>query len=146
MFEVKKNDSLDAAQLAELFARCGWQEEDAERKLEWTLAASEEWVVCRFQGELIGFGRSCKLGPLRRVLFDVVVDPRFNGAVVKAEILRSLTQELSSFEEVSVFTGPLPQPARIIPDFERIEPRIRVPSAPSDAYLGAKTKEPGGSK
>jgi hypothetical protein len=145
MFEIEKNSSLDPVQLAGLFARCGWQEEEAEKKLEWMLAASAEWVVCRFDGELIGFGRSCRLGPLKRVLFDVVVDPRFNAVVVKAEILRSLTQEVSGFEEVSVFTGPSGSGTETGSGLGRLGWRMRLPSAPSDAYLGGRSKDPGGS-
>ncbi len=140
MFEVEKNGSLEVDQLAELFARCGWAEEEAGVKLEWALASSAEWVVCRYEGEVVGFGRSCRLGPLERVLFDVVVDPRFDVLRVKAEILRWLTQDVSGFEQVSVFApsaedvayGPRPEPP---PAF------LRIPVAPVDAYLGVKPKD-----
>ncbi len=145
MFEVEKNGSLEVDQLAELFARCGWADEEARVKLEWALASSVDWVVCRYEGEVVGFGRSCRLGPLERVLFDVVVDPRFDAVRVKAEILRWLTQDVNSFEQVSVFTnsaqdvafGPRPEPPSAF---------FRIPPAPVDAYLGAKQKHSGRSQ
>lgn len=146
MFEIEKNTPLDPAQLAELFARCGWQEEQAELKLSWVLACSTEWVACRFQGELIGFGRSCRLGPLERVLFDVVVDPRFNAVLVKAEILKSLTQDVGGLEQVSVFTGRGEFGSAQSPEAERGAARMRVPAAPADAYLGARNKDAGGAE
>ena len=61
MLELERNRPDRNRDLAEFFTRCGWQEPDAGVKLEWALAASEEWVVCKLNGELIGFGRSCRL-------------------------------------------------------------------------------------
>jgi len=104
MIEMERNSTVDPLALSEFFARCGWEEPDAAVKLEWALAASHEWVVCRLDGELIGFGRSCRLSPVRRVVFDLVVDPRFRGTGLRAEIARLLTENAGGYEEVTVFS------------------------------------------
>jgi hypothetical protein len=105
MLEFARNEPLDGRVLAELFARCGWEEEEAGVKLGWALAASAEWVVCKVDGELVGFGRSCRLGPVKRVVFDLMVDPRFDHPIVRVQILRMLSQSAGGLEEVSVFRG-----------------------------------------
>ncbi len=104
MIELERNSPVDTATLTEFFARCGWEEPDAAVKLEWALATSHEWVVCKVDGEMIGFGRVCRLSPVRRVVFDLVVDPRFKGTGLRAEIARLLTEGVGGFEEVSVFS------------------------------------------
>jgi len=122
MLEVEKNASIDAAALAEFFARCGWQQTGGAAKLEWALAASEEWVVARFEGQLVGFGRSCKLDALNRVVFDAMVDPRFAASGLRLEIVRLLTQSAGRLEKVSVFD----------------RWKVTIPLVPSsgDTYLG----------
>jgi GNAT superfamily N-acetyltransferase len=92
MLELERNSPLEAVALGEFFARCGWEESEAATKLEWVLAASDEWVVCRLEGQLIGFGRSCRLDGVERVVFDVLVDPRFRGSGLGHEIVRLLTE------------------------------------------------------
>lgn len=104
MLELERNSPVETEALTEFFSRCGWQEADASSKLEWALAASEEWVVCRLDGQLVGFGRSCRLGPVKRVVFDVVVDPRLRDTGLKGAILRLLTENTGRLEEVSVFS------------------------------------------
>jgi hypothetical protein len=104
MLEVVRNSPIEAEALTEFFARCGWRERDAAAKLEWALAASEEWVVCKLDGQLIGFGRSCRLDPVKRVVFDVVVDPRFEDSGFQSAIVRLLTENAGGLEEVSVFS------------------------------------------
>jgi hypothetical protein len=115
MLELERNTPIEAGALSEFFARCGWDEPDAAVKLEWALAASDEWVVCRLDGHLIGFGRSCRLGAVERVVFDVLVDPRFHETGLGHEILRLLSDRGHSPEAVSA---------------------LRVPLAPPEAYLG----------
>jgi hypothetical protein len=105
MLEFARNEPLDGGVLADLFARCGWEEAEAGVKLGWALAASAEWVVCKVDGQLVGFGRSCRLGPVKRVVFDLMVDPRFDHPVVRVQILRMLSQSAGGLEEVSVFRG-----------------------------------------
>jgi hypothetical protein len=144
MFEVERNTPVDGAQLAEFFGRCGWQEEEAGAKLEWALAASSEWVVCRLDGLLVGFGRTCRLGPASRVLFDVVVDPRFQSVGLRREIVRLLTQNVSSLEEVSVFRErPVGLPDRTVPAGGG-PVGVYAPPAPEGAYLGRRPKTEGG--
>jgi len=106
MLELERNSPIEAEALNEFFSRCGWQEADAASKLEWALAASDEWVVCRLDGQLVGFGRSCRLGPLRRVVFDVVVDPRLRDSGLKGAIVRLLTENTGGLEDVSIFSEP----------------------------------------
>jgi hypothetical protein len=105
MLEFARNEPIDIEVLEGLFARCGWEDDGAGTKLEWALAGSEEWVVCTLDGELIGFGRSSRLGPIKRVLFDVMVDPRFDHPALRAQIVRLLSQNAGSLEEVSVFVS-----------------------------------------
>src|SRR5512139_3901434 len=115
MLEFERNTSLDMNVLGEFFARCGWQETDAEAKLAWVLAASEEWVVCKLDSELIGFGRSCRLGPMNRVVFDVLVDSRFRASSLRHEIVRLLSEHAGGLEEVSVFTEQNAHPLGALP-------------------------------
>ncbi len=144
MLEVERNSPIEAAALAEFFARCGWQEVDAVSKMEWALAASEEWVVCKLDGQVIGFGRSCRLDAVKRVVFDVLVDPRFKDSGLGGEIVRLLTENAGSLEEVSVFSDrpasfpsvpPVPQ--------DDVEPGQSPPPAP-DVYLGRGAAGSGG--
>jgi len=133
MLEFARNEPLDAEVLAGLFARCGWREDGAQVKLQWALAASEEWVVCKLDGELIGFGRSCRLGPVKRVMFDVVMDPRFDYPLLRGQIVRLLAQRAGRLEEVSVFRRTRPRGGGRIDGGTA----LRIPAAPLGAYLGA---------
>lgn len=136
MLEFERNSSVDVALLGEFFARCGWEEVDAEAKLGWVLAASEEWVVCKLDGDLIGFGRSCRLGPMNRVVFDVLVDTRFRASGLRHEIVRLLSEHAGRFEEVSVFSE---QEARPLASSQALQDDLdsgSLPKAPPGAYLG----------
>jgi hypothetical protein len=134
MIEVERNRPVDAEDLSEFFGRCGWQEPAAATKLEWAMAASDEWVVCRLDGELVGFARSCRLGPLDRVVFDATVDPRFKHSGLRAEIVALLALSARRFERVLVFgqrdEAPVP-----LPTVDRFGP-VYAPPAPLDSYLG----------
>jgi Acetyltransferase (GNAT) family len=141
MLEFERNSSVDIAVLGDFFARCGWQEADAEAKLEWVLAASLEWVVCKLDGDLIGFGRSCRLGPMNRVVFDVLVDARFRGSGLRREIVRLLSENAGRLEEVSVFREQGAYPAvssEKAPDPPESE---APPEAPPGAYLGRRERK-----
>jgi hypothetical protein len=136
MLEFERNSPIETTILAEFFARCGWEEFEAGTKLEWVLAASEEWVTCRLDGELIGFGRSCRLGPVQRVVCDVLVDTRFQGNGLRREIVRLLSENVGSLEEVSVFTERQAHPLGSLPASERELTSGHLPDAPPGAYLG----------
>ncbi len=110
MLELERNSPIEAIALSEFFARCGWEESEAATKLEWALAASDEWVVCRLDGQLIGFGRLCRLDPVKRVVFDVLVDPRFRETGLGHEIVRLLTENADNLEGVPAFKAPLASP------------------------------------
>ena len=103
MLEFARNEPVDIEVLVGLFARCGWADQQADLKLAWAIAASEEWIVCKLDGELIGFGRSCRLGPVKRVVFDLMVDPRFDHPLLRRRIVRMLAESAGGLEEVSVF-------------------------------------------
>jgi len=136
MLEFERNTSLDVAVLGEFFSRCGWRETDAEAKLGWVLAASEEWVVCKLDGELIGFGRSCRLGPMNRIVFDVLIDTRFRASGLKHEIVRLLSEHAGGLEEVSVFTEQEARPLGSLPAAkDDLDPRY-LPKASPGTYLG----------
>lgn len=136
MLELERNSPVDAATLTEFFARCGWHEPDASSKLEWALAASEEWISCKLDGQLIGFGRSCRLDPVRRVVFDVMVDPRFEHSGLKGEIVRLLTASAGRLEEVSVFTERMAHPPGFPPTSGGEAETQQLPTSLSRAYLG----------
>lgn len=140
------NSPIETATLVEFFARCGWQDEDAGAKLEWALAASEEWVLCRLDGELIGFGRSCRLGPIRRVVFDVMVDSRFRGQGLRSEIVRLLSENAGGLEEISVFSERDYFPLGSTPPSGDSGERTQGEEAAADIYLGKKYTIAGGLK
>jgi hypothetical protein len=110
MLELERNSHIEAVALSEFFARCGWEESEAVAKLEWALAASDEWVVCRLDGQLIGFGRSCRLDPVKRVVFDVLVDPRYVETGLGREIVRLLTENPGRLEDLVAFKAPNASP------------------------------------
>lgn len=103
MLEFDRNAPIDTEVLAQFFARCGWREPDAAVKLEWALATSEEWLVCKLDGHIVGFGRSYRLNAGARVVFDVVVDPRLEQSGLRELIIRALADSAGGLEEVSVF-------------------------------------------
>ena len=148
MLEFELNVPVDSALLEELFARAGWHESEAAVKLGWIIAASEEWVTCRMGGELIGFGRSCRFGPVRRVLFDVIVDKPYQGQGVDREIIKILATSAGSLEEVTVFSERAAFPLSFnAPESVEASFRTRrIPIAPAGAYLGRQSADPGGSK
>jgi len=136
MLEFERNSPIETGVLTEFFARCGWQEDEAGAKLEWALAASEEWVICKLDGQLIGFGRSCRLGPVQRVMFDVLVDPRFRNSGLRSEIVRLLAESAGSLEEVSVFIERQANPGSLPPTTEGDVGSGYLPAAPPGTYLG----------
>jgi hypothetical protein len=143
MLEFEFNTPVETSTLVEFFARCGWSEEEAEPKLEWAMAASDRWILCRLDGEVIGFGRSCRLGPLNRVVFDVMVDSRFHGRGLRSEIVRLLSQGTGSMEEVSVYADRHPIPLQGVGANE--DPQSdNLPWASPDTYLGKRNDSLGG--
>lgn len=144
MIELERNKPVDAATLSEFFARCGWQEPEAVVKLEWALAASHEWVVCKLDGEMIGFGRACRLSPVRRVVFDLVVDPRFRGTGLRAEIARLLTESAGGFEDVSVFSESWTTPLGYLRAGHGDAGTGTPPLVSSKVYLGKRSAAMGG--
>jgi hypothetical protein len=136
MIEVERNSPIETAALTEFFARCGWQEPGAALKLEWALAASEEWVACRLDGQLIGFGRSCRLDALNRVVFDALVDPRFDRSGLRGEIVRLLMENVGGLEAVSVFSERHSNPLALSPFPEGETAPGYPPEASPGAYLG----------
>jgi hypothetical protein len=135
MLEFEFNTPVETAVLVEFFARCGWSEENAGEKLEWALAASDQWVICKLDGEVIGFGRSSLVSPLKRVVFDVLVDSRYLGRGLRSEIVRLLSQSAGRFEEVSVFSE---RDAFLLKSAngEDTSPVERLPLASPGTYLG----------
>jgi hypothetical protein len=136
MLEFEFNTPVDTAILVEFFARCGWKEDEAGAKLEWALAASDEWVLCKLDGEVIGFGRSCRLGPLKRVVFDVLVDSRFRGRGLRSEIVRLLSQSAGRFEEVAVFSERDVFPLEFAATGKNASALENLPLASPGTYLG----------
>jgi len=143
MLEFEFNTPVETAVLAEFFARCGWSEKDAGAKLEWALAASDQWVLCKLDGEVIGFGRSSLLGPLKRVVFDVLVDARYQGRGLRLEIVRLLSQGAGRLEEVSVFSE---RAAFLLESVNResTSPLESLPLASPGTYLGKRHNTSGG--
>jgi hypothetical protein len=134
MFEYEQHNPVDSGALAELFSRVGWDESDPSDKLDWMVANSEDWVTCRVDGELIGFGRTFRLSPGRTVLFDLVVDERFYGFGVDEEIVRRLSRGFLGAAQIEVFRQ---DPAELTGPGEPLG-RLDywVPLAPPETYLG----------
>jgi hypothetical protein len=156
MIELERNKPVDTEDLSEFFSRCGWDEPAGATKLEWALAASHEWVVCRLEGELIGFARSCRLGAFDRVVFDAVVDPRFTYTTLRSQMVAVLAVTAGRFERVLVFGrrleeapalpfgpeafGPFYAPP-VTPDMYTGKPRAAMPEAdPSRPNPGAASR------
>jgi len=140
MVEFEFNSHIDTSALVEFFARCGWDDLEAGVKLEWALATSEDWVACRLDGELIGFGRSYRLDAFRRMVFDVLVDTRYRGGSLREQIVAILSAGAGGLEEVSVFVQADPVPAAamaVVAHNQGAESLLgAIPEAPLGAYLG----------
>lgn len=115
MLEVERNTPIEPVVLAEFLSRCGWEDTQAAAKLSWVLRGSVEWVACRLDGELIGFGRSIRSREEGQTVLSVLVDPRFRETSLTAAMVHLLTERAA---------GPLIQAA------------YSLPHAPPDAYLG----------
>jgi len=133
MLEFQHNEDLDAAALAEFFIRVGWEESESTSKVEWAIASSDDWIVCRLEGELVGFGRTFSLDPLRKVMFDVVVDDRFRGLGLAEEIMRRLSETLPA-AEFQVFTNGKQGYRRSAALWAEVS--YDVPEASPDTYTG----------
>lgn len=144
MLEIERNSPIESGALTEFFSRCGWAEPKAALMLEWALAASEEWVACRLDGELIGFGRSCRLDPVHRVVFDALVDPRFERTGLRGEIVRALSEHAGGLEVVSVIDRHHVDPLRASSESDGEREPGYFPSAPRGAYLGKGRATPRG--
>ncbi len=144
MLEFEFNTPVETDTLVEFFARCGWEADEAGAKVEWALAASDQWVLCKLDGEVIGFGRSCRFGPVKRVVFDVLVDSRFRGRGLRAEIVRLLSQGAGRLEEVSVFSDGRESPFEVAVIGEVGSPLLDFPLVSPDIYLGRRHSGHGG--
>jgi hypothetical protein len=134
MFEYQHNSSVDSTALAELFMRSGWLESDPGRKLEWMVAGSEDWVTCTVDGELVGFGRTFRLDATRKVVFDVVVDERFEGLGLDDEIIRILAED-DLGGSVEIFRQEDAERA-MRASVRADDVNYWAPEAPRSAYLG----------
>lgn len=134
MFEFAYNEPLETTALADLFTRMGWEEEDSADKLEWAIRSSEDWVTCRVEGELVGFGRTFRLDATHKLVFDVVVDERFEAYGVADEIVRRLALGGSGLQRVDVFRQEDVTGSGVVS--VRVPFRLDAPEAPPGAYLG----------
>lgn len=132
MFDFEYNADLDPAALAEFFGRVGWEEKEAAPKVEWAIAASDDWVSCLLEGEIVGFGRTFRLDPQRKIMFDVVVDERFRALGLAEEIMRRLAEAVPT-AEFQVFRR---EPGDGSERRSWAEARYEAPEAPPDAYTG----------
>ena len=115
MLEVERNTPIEPDALAEFLARCGWEDSQAAAKLAWVLRGSVEWVACRLDGQLIGFGRTARSPRVGQAVLSVLVDPRFDDTPLSTALVRML---------VTHSAGPL------------LTAILGLPHAPPDAYLG----------
>ena len=115
MLEVERNSPIEPRLLGEFLARCGWDDPEGAAKLGWVLAASEHWVVCRLDGEMIGFGRTARSLQARQAVVSVMVDPRYDETGLKRALAYMLLERTA--EQMAVPPG-------------------MVPLAPPGAYLG----------
>lgn len=115
MLEVERNPIIEPSVFTEFLARCGWEDPEAAAKLDWVLAASEYWVVCKVDGEMIGFGRTASARDYPGAFASVLVDPRFTETGLRGAIAYLLAEHAASLS----FTSP-----------------AWLPAAPPGAYLG----------
>jgi hypothetical protein len=127
-FEYAEDAPVDVVALAALFERGGWCDADSCATLEWAIAASERWITCEVEGELVGFGRLYKVDALVKLVFDVVVDDRFQGLGVESQIVRMLADDATGMHDVQVFRAEPVRPAGI--------EGYDVPDASPGTYLG----------
>ena len=136
MLQLERNRPLDPGVLGEFFTRCGWRDSTTSNTLEWAMAAADEWVACKLDGELVGFARSCRLGPSQRVVFDALVDPRFRDTGLRFLIVRLLAATAGDLERVSVFEEKRENASGALPAAAHDFGPLYIPHAPPNAYLG----------
>ena len=75
-----------------LFATTGWNEEYRLPSEKLFSAISNSWraVSVYQEGSLVGFGRIVSDGVLHAMIYDLIVDPAWQGRGIGAEILRRL--------------------------------------------------------
>ena len=132
MFEFEHRAEVDVIALADFFVRVGWEETEAAPKVEWALAASDDWISCLLEGEIVGFGRTFRLDPQRRIMFDVVVDERFRSLGLAEEIMRRLAEVVPAVE-FQVFRRGV-EAGEAVRSWA--EARYDAPDAPEDVYTG----------
>jgi hypothetical protein len=136
MLQLERNKPMDTEVLLEFFTRCGYPAPAGAISLEWALAAADEWVSCRLDGELVGFARSCRLGPSHRVVFDAVVDPRLQGTGLRSVIVQLLAATAGELEQVSVFDDKRDESTVVPPAAVYKFGPLYVPLVSAGAYLG----------
>lgn len=132
MLEFEHNADLDASALADFFVRAGWEEKEPASKVEWAIAASDDWISCRLEGEIVGFGRTFRLDPDRKIMFDVVVDERFRALGLAEEIMRRLAEVVPAAEFQVFRRGPGGGEGLR----SWLEARYEAPEAPPGTYTG----------
>jgi len=115
MLEVERNPNIEPSVFTEFLARCGWEDPEAAAKLGWLLAASEHWIVCKVDGEMIGFGRTTPVHEPPGASMSVLVDPRFGDTGLRGAIAYLLVERRESLALV---------------------PPTSLPAAAPGAYLG----------
>ena len=129
MVAFTHNAPLDLDVLTDLFSRSGWSVDEPERAVEWAVAASDSWIACVVDEELVAFGRTCRLDELRSLACDVVVDERYRGLGLEEEIIRRLAGETEG-DVLVLFPGLLPERGR------RSFSSYQLPEAPPGTYVG----------
>ena len=120
MLKVERNSHVEPTMFAEFLARCGWEDPEAAAKLGWLLAGSEDWVVCKVDGEMIGFGRTTPTHGPPGSSVSVLVDPRFSETGLQGAITYLLAERTASLA---------------------FAPPRSLPVAPPSAYLGKRLVE-----
>ena len=122
--EVERNTPIEPSVFTEFLARCGWEDPQAAAKLDWLLAASEHWVVCKVDGEMVGFGRTTPAHESPGVSMSVLVDPRFADSGLEGAIAYLLVERTASLDFVPPAWLPAASPGTYLGKglFEDLQP------------------------
>lgn len=94
-----------ADELLHLFGQVDWAKDRSLADIQQCIDGMDVFAVARKDGTLVGFGRAVSDGVFRALIEDVIVDTTCRRQGIGRMIMKSLTKQLSSVEEVFLNTG-----------------------------------------
>ena len=104
---VKALDADELMQLCKLFQKAAfWAKDRRAEDMERAIAHSHPIVVARDTGQLIGFARATSDGVFRATIWDVMIDPDYQGAGLGRRLVETLIAHphLSRVERIYLMT------------------------------------------